>query len=430
MSLFGHVPASYVMLSPMRQVLGGGTRVVPAATSLHSTSPRTSRIPTSHRAPCRPALRLRHRVHVPLRITNSIFPLRLLLLTKIRSLPPSPRVFTPLHTFYILMLHRATGYPAHRPRCRLRFSLHIPTSTLHLCLLPVAKIDRAAASCAVGTGKHRLHPRFCPRTLELISNKLAMFNFDFRLVSFDGSPLPMTRHPSGVAARLLSPRGPSSHPARASPRSPSTSPGSSKLNPPHIRRVPCTPIANHLPSAIPIANLNRSHTSHSPVEPPVRISSPDHQTLKSNPPHVTAAAANRPRTIEPSVDSNPPHVSPPPSPVHPRPIPHSDHSGVSSIPHFPPVERLRSPPIYLPVRLPFPDSKPPTDAASENSSPHIALNIFELLFISPPIRNELRKLIDTMDRLNVGYEIPSCPSLRKVFYRILDQIMESLSSVR
>ncbi|KAJ7886820.1 hypothetical protein B0H14DRAFT_2696877 [Mycena olivaceomarginata] len=287
----------------------------------------------------------------------------------------------------ILPIVRAAAYASH---------FTIPTSTLHLCLLPVAKNRSRRCFVWRGTGKHRLHPRFCPRTLELISNKLAMFNFDFRLVSFDGSPLPMTRHPGGVAARLLSPRGPSSHPARASPRSPSTSPGSSKLNPPHIRRVPCTPIANHLPSAIPIANLNRSHTSHSPVEPPVRISSPDHQTLKSNPPH-------------PSVDSNPPHVSPP-SAVHPRPIPHSDHSGVSSIPHFPPVERLH--------------------AASENSSPHIALNIFELLFISPPIRNELRKLIDTMDRFECRLRDSIMPSLRTVFYRILDQIMESLSSVR
>ncbi|KAJ7756728.1 hypothetical protein B0H14DRAFT_2977194 [Mycena olivaceomarginata] len=429
MSLFGHVPASYVMSSPMRQVLGGGTRVVPAATSLHfhvashvshphvapcsvppcaSSAPSGTCPPSHYKLDIPPSTSTPHKNTIPAAISS--------------------RFHAASH---ILHPHVA---PRHRLSCTssaLPPTLLTSHSNLDASPLPSTRRKNRSRRCFVcgGTGKHRLHPRFCPRTLELISNKLAMFNFDFRLVSFDGSPLPMTRHPGGVAARLLSPRGPSSHPARASPRSPSTSPGSSKLNPPHIRRVPCTPIANHLPSAIPIANLNRSHTSHSPVEPPVRISSPDHQTLKSNPPHVTAAAANCPRTIEPSVDSNPPHVSPP-SAVHPRPIPHSDHSGVSSIPHFPPVERLRSPPIYLPVRLPFPDSKPPTDAASENSSPHIALNIFELLFVSPPIRNELRKLIDTMDRLNVGYEIPSCPSLRKVFYRILDQIMESLSSVR
>ncbi|KAF8208150.1 hypothetical protein K438DRAFT_1961665 [Mycena galopus ATCC 62051] len=71
------------------------------------------------------------------------------------------------------------------------------------------------------------------------------------------------------------------------------------------------------------------------------------------------------------------------------------------------------------VALPTPDASP------EDSSPHIALTIFEFLFISPLIRNKLRKFIDAMDRLNVGYEIPSSPSLRKVFYRILDQILPS-----
>jgi hypothetical protein len=55
------------------------------------------------------------------------------------------------------------------------------------------------------------------------------------------------------------------------------------------------------------------------------------------------------------------------------------------------------------------------------------LTLFDLLFVSPPIRNELRKLIDAMDRSNVGYDIPSSPALRKFFYRILDQITDSLN---
>ncbi|KAJ7255978.1 hypothetical protein C8J57DRAFT_1517695 [Mycena rebaudengoi] len=241
----------------------------------------------------------------------------------------------------------------------------------------------------------------------LIANKLAMFNFDFRLVSFDGSPLPMTRHPGGVAAHLLSPRGTSSRPARASPRSPSTSPGSPKLNPPHVPRVPCAPVAHHFPSAVPIANLNRPRTPHSPVETPRRISSPDRGTSNSNPPHGSH-----------------------PSIVHPCPIGRSDRSVASSIPHFPPVERLRSPPIYLPIRVPLPDSKPTTVPSSENLSPHITLNLFDILFVCPQFRHETRRLIDAMDRSNVGYEIPSSPNLRKVFYRILDQILDSLSSFR
>jgi hypothetical protein len=40
----------------------------------------------------------------------------------------------------------------------------------------------------------------------------------------------------------------------------------------------------------------------------------------------------------------------------------------------------------------------------------------------------LRKLLDAMDRSNAGHEIPSSPRLRKVFFRILDQMIDSLSS--
>jgi hypothetical protein len=228
---------------------------------------------------------------------------------------------------------------------------------------------------------------------------------------------------------LLSPQGSSSRPARTSPRSPSTSPGSSKLNPPHVPRVPHVPVAHHLPSAVPIANLNRPRTLHSPVEPPLRISSPDHHASKSNPPHASQAATVPRRAIDPSVGLDPLHASHP-SVVHPRPSPRSDQSIALSIPHFPPVECLPSPPIYLPVRVPLPDLKPTTVPSPENLFPLITLTLFDILFVSPPIRNELRKLIDAMERSNVGYEIPSSPRLRKVFYRILDQILDYLSSFR
>jgi hypothetical protein len=72
--------------------------------------------------------------------------------------------------------------------------------------------------------------------------------------------------------------------------------------------------------------------------------------------------------------------------------------------------------------------KPTAVPTPENQSPLITLTLFDLLFVSPPIRNELRKLIDAMDRSNLGYDIPSSPTLRKVFYRILDQITDSLLS--
>ncbi|KAJ7880836.1 hypothetical protein B0H13DRAFT_2541232 [Mycena leptocephala] len=38
----------------------------------------------------------------------------------------------------------------------------------------------------------------------LVSERLAKFNSDERLISYDGSPLPMTRNPGGVAAHLFS----------------------------------------------------------------------------------------------------------------------------------------------------------------------------------------------------------------------------------
>ncbi|KAJ6475586.1 hypothetical protein C8R45DRAFT_381264 [Mycena sanguinolenta] len=54
------------------------------------------------------------------------------------------------------------------------------------------------------TGRHPLDFRVCPRTAVLLRRSLARINDDGRLVSFDGSPLPMTRHPGGVAAHLIS----------------------------------------------------------------------------------------------------------------------------------------------------------------------------------------------------------------------------------
>ncbi|KAJ7113494.1 hypothetical protein C8R44DRAFT_741089 [Mycena epipterygia] len=54
------------------------------------------------------------------------------------------------------------------------------------------------------TGKHPLDFRVCPRTAVLLRRSIAKINDGGCLVSFDGSPLPMTRHPGGVAAHMLS----------------------------------------------------------------------------------------------------------------------------------------------------------------------------------------------------------------------------------
>ncbi|KAJ7892491.1 hypothetical protein B0H14DRAFT_3126072 [Mycena olivaceomarginata] len=295
------------------------------------------------------------------------------------------------------------------------------------------------------------------KALAALLRHLATFDATFHLVSFDGSPLPMTRHPGGVAAHLLSPRRLLPRTIRISPRSASKSPGGShlnpphvphaprdphampapmpcrvpsaapiaNLNPPHVPRVPGTPVAHLPPSAAPIASLNRPHTPHSPVETPRSISSPDRGTSISNPPHVPAADAIRSCIIGPSFDSNPPHASHPSAVLLPL-ISGLDRSIESNLLHFPPVERLPSPPVYLPV--PHPDLNPSADLPHDDSSPHVTLSIFEILFISPSVRTGLRELIDALDRGKVGYEWPSTPELRKVFYRILDRIVDSLSS--
>ncbi|KAJ7877821.1 hypothetical protein B0H13DRAFT_2346900 [Mycena leptocephala] len=51
------------------------------------------------------------------------------------------------------------------------------------------------------TGKHPLDFRVCPRTTVLLRRSLAKITKDGRI---DGSPLPMTRHPGGVAAHIIS----------------------------------------------------------------------------------------------------------------------------------------------------------------------------------------------------------------------------------
>ncbi|KAJ7483733.1 hypothetical protein B0H11DRAFT_2020248 [Mycena galericulata] len=82
------------------------------------------------------------------------------------------------------------------------------------------------------TGKHPLDFRVCPRTAVLLRRSLARINDNGRLVLWDGSPLPMTRHPGGVAAHLLSrfrnptrivPEPPDSPPAPRAARDPPNS---------------------------------------------------------------------------------------------------------------------------------------------------------------------------------------------------------------
>ncbi|KAJ7488474.1 hypothetical protein B0H11DRAFT_2012867 [Mycena galericulata] len=287
---------------------------------------------------------------------------------------------------------------------------HLSHSTVHNSSPPSSsprrKRSRRCFVCG-GTGKHRLNPRFCPRTFELLSKCLAKFDATFRLVSFDGSPLPMTRHPGGVAAHLMSPRRLCPCTLRGSPRSATKLPGGSHSNPPHVPHAPhAMPafVPRRVPNAVPTADSIPSHVP------------------RANLPHCAPGTSR-------DTDLNSPHA-PRPSAIKRRYIPSTERSLESNSLHFPPVERLPSPPIYLPAHVPLPDSKPPADASFEDSSPHVTLTIFELLFISPPVRNRLRSLIDAMNGSNVCYDIPSSPHLRKVFFRILEKITDLLSSPR
>ncbi|KAK6966953.1 hypothetical protein R3P38DRAFT_2590012, partial [Favolaschia claudopus] len=99
------------------------------------------------------------------------------------------------------------------------------------------------------TDYHALDFRVCPRTYVLLRRSLARYNDDGRLVCFDGSPLPMTRHPGGVAAHLIS---------RANDASPS---------------------ARHLPPP-------------APVLPPRILSLPPHATSDERPHHRSSPHAN------------------------------------------------------------------------------------------------------------------------------------------
>ncbi|KAF7371967.1 hypothetical protein MVEN_00054700 [Mycena venus] len=235
------------------------------------------------------------------------------------SMSPSSVPTASLSRFYVAS-HVARPHVTSRPEqagsSSRPSSITLPSrssahSSSSLSSPPRKKRSRRCFVCG-GTGKHRLSPRFCPRTYELLSKHLAKFDANFRLVSDDGSPLPMTRHPGGVAAHLLSRRRLHRHTYRVSSRSISESPSGFESNPPHVPQVP----------------------RDRPVGVPRRIPNPS-----------------------PGTDQNPPHA-PRPSVIKRHHIPSTESSFESICPHFPPVERDPSPPLYLPI--PVHDSYPPS----------------------------------------------------------------------
>ncbi|KAJ7866791.1 hypothetical protein B0H14DRAFT_3592287 [Mycena olivaceomarginata] len=225
-----------------------------------------------------------------------------------------------------------------------------------------------------GTGKDRLNPHFCPRTYELLSKCLVKFDVNFRLVSDDSSPLPMTQHPGGVAAHLLSPRRLPPRTIRVSPRRVTESPGTSQSNPPHVHRAPHAspiPVPLRAPNAVPTSNSNPPHVPPAVVEHPRRISAPD-------------------RRFE------------------------------SNSPHFLHVERPSSP--LFRILTPLHDLHPPSETPLASLPRHdnsFILEIFDCLILSPLWRRALAALIDSINHLNLDDNIPA---LRKYVEPLRDHV--------
>ncbi|KAF8151162.1 hypothetical protein K438DRAFT_1865281 [Mycena galopus ATCC 62051] len=129
-------------------------------------------------------------------------------------------------------------------------------------LAPMLKPHSRRCFVCGTTGRHPLDFRVCPRTADLLRRSFARINDDGRLVSFDGSPLPMTRHPGGVAAHLISRFR---NPTRTVLESPESRPA---------------PPAAHVPSHVEPHDLvpspSREFNSRSPhMNPPVDRAEPE-----------------------------------------------------------------------------------------------------------------------------------------------------------
>ncbi|KAJ6512867.1 hypothetical protein C8R45DRAFT_328650 [Mycena sanguinolenta] len=156
------------------------------------------------------------------------------------------------------------------PRVEKRRSAPIERDIAHD---PVSKpCSRRCFVCGT-TGKHPLDFRICPRTFALLRRSLAKFDDAGRLVLIDGSPLPMTRHPGGVAAHLISrARNPTRFVAEPPPN---------PSHPPHIARVPLRPVSLEPRDDIP--SPSREFNSSSPQALPpneLTVSAPERIPLR------------------------------------------------------------------------------------------------------------------------------------------------------
>ncbi|KAJ7213392.1 hypothetical protein GGX14DRAFT_618589 [Mycena pura] len=168
---------------------------------------------------------------------------------------------------------------SHPPLAPSRISVAAPSAPI----APESSRKPRSRRCFI-CGKTKTHPldfRVCPRTRELIEQKLVKYNGKWRLVLFDGSPLPMTRSRGGVASHLLSCNRIPIHvhsdapPAQRAPRlaSPKLNPSSSHRNLPHRVLLPHMPTA-YVPTAVtepsPAFPSPHIHPPHSSATPPSR----------------------------------------------------------------------------------------------------------------------------------------------------------------
>ncbi|KAJ7882713.1 hypothetical protein B0H13DRAFT_1890734 [Mycena leptocephala] len=168
---------------------------------------------------------------------------------------------------------------------------------------PVTRTSRSSSSrCFVcgASETHRLGPRFCPCSAELVRAQLAKFDTAGRLVAFDGSALPMTRLSGGVAALLLSSAQCTSSSARGTPSQSAscfTPRGSRIQNPPHSYSHLHSPLPSPSPSHAPRADAEATGAGTCcddlrPPSPVVRLPciDPDNSSLR-NPPHLRASTS-------------------------------------------------------------------------------------------------------------------------------------------
>ncbi|KAJ7851872.1 hypothetical protein B0H13DRAFT_2359836 [Mycena leptocephala] len=271
-----------------------------------------------------------------------------------------------------------------------------------------SKPKRQSHRCFVcgGTGTHRLGPKFCPRTWELVEHRLARFQPDGRLVSRDGSPLPMTRNSGGVAAHLFA----------------------SSLR--HRLRTPF-PSAVHLVDISARDVLSNSNPPQSPIAvrrppspslPPIPFASipfddsPSPSRSNLNPPHRSCSPRVRTAPVVPSARIHLSSLDKIPEPHSPLPS-HSEPSSTGL--HPPPYPKFNPPQPSLPSHSPdsiysLPPEFAPTSSGVDDGDPKrlsqaITMPIGDILAISPLMRAKFAEYICHLDSISASKPIRDPP---------------------